>query len=60
MKLCQTAKIRYGRVAKGHFWSKGMSLEPIPEDNLVFICRGLLSASKKTLNFLKLVLVPKF
>ena len=47
MKLCQTAKIRYGRVAKGHFWSKSMSLDPIPEDNLlVFICKGLLSASK--------------
>ena len=60
MKLCQTAKIRYGRVAKGHFWSKSMSLDPISEDNLVFICKGLLSVSKKTLNFLKLVLVPKF
>ena len=60
MKLCQTAKIRYGRVAKGHFWSKSMSLDPIPEDNLAFICKGLLSVSKKTLNFLKLVLVPKF
>ena len=35
MKLCQTAKIRYGRVAKGHFLSKSMSLDPIPEDNLV-------------------------
>ena len=45
MKLCQTAKIRYGRVAKGHFWSKSMSLDPIQEDNLVF---------------LKLVLVHKF
>ena len=60
MKLCQTAQIRYERVAKGHFWSKSMSLYPIPEDNLVFICKGLLSVSKKTLNFLKLVLVPKF
>ena len=60
MKLCQTAKIRYRRVVKGHFWSKSMSLDPIPEDNLVFICKGLLSVSKKTLNFLKLVLVPKF
>ena len=59
MKLCQTAKIRYGRVTKGHFWSKSISLDPIPEDNLVFICKGLLSVSKK-LNFLKLVLVPKF
>ena len=47
MKLCHTAKIRYGRVAKGHFWSKSMSLDPIPEDNLVFICKGLLSVSKK-------------
>ena len=47
MKLCQTAKIRYGRVAKGHFWSKSISLDPIPEDNLVFICKGLLSVSKK-------------
>ena len=47
MKLCQTAKIRYGRVAKGNFWSKCMSLDPIPEDNLVFICKGLLSVSKK-------------
>ena len=43
MKLCQTARIRYGRVAKGHFWSKSMSLDPIPEDNLV---KGLLSVSK--------------
>ena len=51
MKLCQTAKIRYGQVAKGHFWSKSMSLDPIPEDNLVFICKGLLSVSTKTLNF---------
>ena len=51
MKLCQTAKIRYGRVAKGHFWSKSMSLDPIPEDNLVFICKGLLSVSKKLLIF---------
>ena len=59
MKLCQTAKIRYGRVAIGHFWSKCMSLDPIPEDNLVFICKEL-SVSKKTLNFLKLVLVPKY
>ena len=59
MKLCQTAKTRYGRVAKGHFWSKSMSLDPIPEENLVFICKGLLSVSKN-LNFLKLVLVPKF
>ena len=47
MKLCQTAKIRYWRVARGHFWSKSMSLDPIPEDNLVFICKGLLSVSKK-------------
>ena len=47
MKLCQTAKIRYGQVSKGHFWSKSMSLDPIPEDNLVFICKGLLSVSKK-------------
>ena len=47
MKLWQTAKIRYGRVAKGHFWSKSMSLDPIPEDSLVFICKGLLSVSKK-------------
>ena len=47
MKLCQTAKIRYGRVPKGQFWSKSMSLDPIPEDNLVFICKGLLSVSKK-------------
>ena len=47
MKLCQIAKIRYGRVAKGHFWSKSMSLDPISEDNLVFICKGLLSVSKK-------------
>ena len=47
MKLCQTAEIRYGRVAKCHFWSKSMSLDPIPEDNLVFICKGLLSVSKK-------------
>ena len=46
MKLCQTAKIRYGRVAKGHFWSKSMSLDPVPEDNVVFICKGLLSVSK--------------
>ena len=46
MKLCQTAKIRYGRVAKGHFWSKSMSLDPIPENNMVFICKGLLSVSK--------------
>ena len=53
MKLSQTAKIRYERIAKGHFWSKSMSLDPIPEDNLVFNCKGLL-------NFLKLVLVPKF
>ena len=60
MKLCHTAKIRYRRVAKGHFCSKSMSLDPIPEDNLAFICKGLLSVSKKTLNFLKLVLVPKF
>ena len=60
MKLCQTAKIRYGRVAKGHFWSKSMSLDPLPEDNLVFICERLLSVSKTTLNILKLVLVPKF
>ena len=47
MKLCQTAKIRYGRVAKRHFWSKSMSLDPIPEDDLVFICEGLLSVRKK-------------
>ena len=47
MKLCQTAKIRYGRVVKGHFWSKSMSLNPIPEDNLVFIYKGFLSVSKK-------------
>ena len=47
MKLCQTAKIRNGRVGKGHFWSKSMSLDPIPEDNLVIICKGLLSVSKK-------------
>ena len=47
MKLCQTAKIRYGRVAKGHFWSKGISLDPIPEDNLVFIYKGLMYVSKK-------------
>ena len=47
MKLCQTAKIRYGQVSKGHFWSKSMSLDPIPEDNLVFICIGLLSMGKK-------------
>ena len=47
MKLCQTAKIRTRRVVKGHFWSKSMSLDPIPEDNLVFICKGLLSVSKK-------------
>ena len=46
MKLCQTARIRYGQVAKGHFWSKIMLLDPIPEDNLVFICKGLLSVSK--------------
>ena len=46
MKLCQTAKIGYGRVAKGHFWSESMSLDPIPEDNLVFICKVLLSVSK--------------
>ena len=43
MKLCQTAKITYGRVAKGHFWSKSMSMDPIPEDDLVSICKGLLS-----------------
>ena len=47
MKLCQTVKIRYGRVAKGHLWSKSMSLDPIPEDNLVFTCKGLLPVSKK-------------
>ena len=47
MKLCQIAKIRYGRVAKRHFWSESMSLDPIPENNLVFICKGLLSVSKK-------------
>ena len=47
MKLCQTAKIRYGRVAKGHLWSKSMSLDPIPKDNLVFIFKGLLFVSKK-------------
>ena len=47
MKLCQTAKIRYGRVAKGHFWSKSMSLDPTLEDNLVFIYKGLLSVSKR-------------
>ena len=47
MKLRQTNKSRYGRVAKGHFWSKSMSLDPIPEDNLFFICKGLLSVSKK-------------
>ena len=47
MKLCQTAKIRYGRAAKGHIWSKSMSLDLIPEDNLVFICKGSLSVSKK-------------
>ena len=47
MKLCQTAKIRYGRVAKRHFWPKSMSLDPIPEDNLVFISKGWLSISKK-------------
>ena len=47
MKLWQTAKIRYGRVANGHFWSKSMSLDPLSEDNLVFICKGLLSVSKK-------------
>ena len=47
MELCQTAKIRYGRVAKGHIWSKSMPLGPIPEDNLVLICKGLLSVSKK-------------
>ena len=46
MKLCQTARIRYGRVAKGHIWSKGMSLDPLPEGNLVYICKGLLSVSK--------------
>ena len=46
MKLCQTAKIRYGRVTKGHFWSKSMSLDPIPEDNLVLIWKGFLSVSK--------------
>ena len=51
MKLCQTAKIRYGLVAKVHFWSKSMSLDPIPEDNLVFTCKGLLSVSKKLLTF---------
>ena len=45
MKLCQTAQIRYGRVAKVHFWSKSMSLDPTPEDNLVIICKGL-SVSK--------------
>ena len=60
MKLCQTAKISNGRVAKGQFWSKSMSLDPVPEDNLVFICEGLLSVSKKPWNFLKLVPVPKF
>ena len=53
MKLCQTAKIRYGRVAKGHFWSKSMSLDPIPEDNLVFTCKGLLSVSKNFELFFK-------
>ena len=47
MKLCQTAKIRYGRVAKGDFWYKSTSLDPIPKDNLVFICKGLLSVGKK-------------
>ena len=47
MKLCQTAKIRYGRVAKWHFWSKSKSLDPIPEDNLVFVCKRLLSVSKR-------------
>ena len=47
MKLCQTAKIRYRRVANEHFWSKSMSLDPISQDNLVFICNGLLSVSKK-------------
>ena len=47
MKPCQTAKIRYRQVAKGHFLSKSMSLDPIPEDNLVFIYKRLLSVSKK-------------
>ena len=47
MKLCQTSEKRYGRVAKRHFWSKSMSLDPIPEDNVVFICKQLLSVSKK-------------
>ena len=47
MKLCQTAKIRYGRVEKGHFWSKSRSVDPIPEDNLVFIWKGLLYVIKK-------------
>ena len=51
MKLCQTAKIRYGRVAKGLFWSKSMSLDPIPGDYLVFICKGLLYVSKKLSTF---------
>ena len=51
MKLCQTAKIRYGRVAKGQFWPKSMSLDPIPEDNLVFTCKRLLSVSKKLSTF---------
>ena len=46
MKLCQTAKIRHGRVAKGQFWSRSMLLDSIPEDNLVFICKGLFSVSK--------------
>ena len=46
MKLCQTAKIRYRRVAKWHFWSKSMSLDPLQEDNLIFICKGLLSVFK--------------
>ena len=40
MKLCQTAKTRYGRVAKGHFWSKSMSLDPIPEGNLSLFVKG--------------------
>ena len=35
-----------GELQKGIFWSKSMSLDPIPEDNLVFICKGLLSLSK--------------
>ena len=46
MKLCQTAKIRYGRVTKVHFWSESMSLDPIPEDDLVLIWKGFLSVSK--------------